>query len=415
MKNKNSILYLLIIVFTFIMPIIPSTFHFKFIYLAGDMLLYLIVIYFVLILIFDKDVKSSILKNYRAFFSNYLNIFMLIWSVTMFVSVIYSRDRLLAFMESIRLSSYVFLFFILKYYINKEKIYRYILKSYMLSSFVVGIYGAYQYLMGTGLITNTKFGSGIRISSFMENSNNLGMYFVFASFPFIVLAIKDKKIKNKIVYLVLTILSLANIVFSYSRNALVGFTVGIVILIIVMGIRYIYLSLLPVILYCIPTVTNRIKDISDTSQNLSRMEIWKLAGLIIKDHPILGVGNGNYPINLPDYLSAVGKINYNFRKLVHPHNAFLKAYSELGLLGVLSFTGLIITSFFNVYKFIKNQSNNFYSWFYTGIFASLFSMLFMNLLDSFFSAPKVIVYYFIVLGVCEGINFRKININGSLE
>ncbi|MDV3426491.1 MAG: hypothetical protein LIR50_04800, partial [Bacillota bacterium] len=56
-----------------------------------------------------------------------------------------------------------------------------------------------------------------------------------------------------------------------------------------------------------------------------------------------------------------------------------------------------------VYKFIKNRSNNFYNWFYTGVFISLFSMLFMNLLDCFFSSPKVIVYYFILIGVCDGI------------
>lgn len=415
MKNKKNILYMLIIFFTFIMPIIPSTFHFKFICLAGDMILYLIIIYFILIIIFDKGLRKNIYKNYRTFFKDYLNIFMIIWSVTMFVSVIYAKDKSLAFTESIRLSSYVFLFFILKYYINEEKIYKYILKSYMLISFVIGIFGIYQKIMGMGVIKNGDFGREIRIISFMENSNNLGMYFVFAFFPFIILLIKSKDIKNKIIYLTLTILSLGNIVFCNSRNALLGLTVGIVILIILLGVKYIYLAAIPVLLYCIPTVSNRVKAISDTNQNLSRLEIWKLALLIIKDHPILGVGNGNYPINLPDYLNAVGKINYNFRNLIHPHNAFLKAYSELGLLGLLSFTGLIISSFVSVYKFIKNGSNNFYNWFYTGVFVSLFSMLFMNLLDSFFTAPKVIVYYFLLLGVCEGIRFRGINIRNGLK
>lgn len=415
MKNKKNILYMLIIFFTFIMPIIPSTFHFKFICLAGDMILYLIIIYFILIIIFDKGLRKNIYKNYKAFFKDYLNIFMIIWSVTMFVSVIYAKDKSLAFTESIRLSSYVFLFFILKYYINEEKIYKYILKSYMLISFVIAIFGIYQKIMGMGVIKNGDFGREIRIISFMENSNNLGMYFVFAFFPFIILLIKSKDIKSKIIYLTLTILSLGNIVFCNSRNALLGLTVGIVILIILLGVKYIYLAAIPVLLYCIPTVSNRVKAISDTNQNLSRLEIWKLALLIIKDHPILGVGNGNYPINLPDYLNAVGKINYNFRNLIHPHNAFLKAYSELGLLGLLSFTGLIISSFVSIYKFIKNGSNNFYNWFYTGVFVSLFSMLFMNLLDSFFTAPKVIVYYFLLLGVCEGIRFRGINIRNGLK
>lgn len=403
LKNKNLILNISIIFFTFIMPIIPSTFHYQFICLAGDMILYLIIVYFIGWLIFNKDLRNNICKNYKKFFNNYLNVFMIIWSLSMFISVFYARDKMLAFTESIRLSSYVFLFFILKYYIFEIKIYNYILKSYMLTSFIIGIYGIYENFVGMGIIVISKFGSEVRVSSFMENSNNLGMYFVFAIFPFIVLLIKDKKIKNKIIYLVLTLISLANIVFSGSRNALIGFTIGILILIITLGVQRIYLLLLPVLIYCMPTVSTRVKDISDTSQNLSRLEIWKLALLIIKDHPILGVGNGNYTNYIPDYLNSIRKINYNFRKLIHPHNILLKVYSELGLLGLISFIGLFLTSFFSIYNFIKNKADNFYNWFYTGVLASLFSMLFMNLLDSFLSAPKVIVYYFILLGVNEGI------------
>lgn len=410
MKNINFILYMLIIVFTITMPIIPSTSHIKVISLTGDTILYIIVLYFLLILIFDRNVRDGIFKNFTSFFKDYINIYMMVWILTMFVSVIYSRDKLLAFSESIRLFSYVFLFFILKYYINEEKVYKYILKSYMLSSFIIGVFGIYQRLLGIGTLKTSKFGSGIRISSFLENSNNLGMYFVFAIFPFIILFIKDKEMKNKIVYLILTILSLANIIFSYSRNALIGFTIGIVILIVILGIKYIFLTTIPILLlYCMPTVSTRVKDISDMSQNLSRIQIWKLAVLIIKDHPIFGVGNGNYTYYLHDYVSNADYIKYNLANIFHPHNAFLKAFSELGLLGILSFTGIIVSSFSIVYKFIKKQNDNFYSWFYTGVFISLFSMLFMNLIDNFFSAPKVIVYYFILLGVCEGIKFRQIS------
>lgn len=406
MKNKKNVLYILVIFFTFIMPIIPSTFKIKSIFLNGDVVLYLIVVYFLIIFIFDKKVRNSILLNYKSAFKDPLNVFMVIWSITMFVSIIYSRDKLLASAESIRLTSYVFLFFILKYFIYEEKIYEYILKSYMSASFVIGVYGIYQNIIGRGIVQNSLFGTEIRVYSFMENPNNLGMYFVFTFFPFIVLLIKDKKRENKIVYLVLTIISLANIVFSGSRNALIGFTIGIFMVIVLLGIKYIYLFILPVLIYFIPTVSTRVKDISDTTQNLSRIVIWQLAGLIIKDHPILGVGNGNYPKNLTDYKNVINKIDYDFANLVHPHNAFLKAYCELGLLGLISFTGLIISSFFAVYKFIKNRSDDFYNWFYTGVLVSLFSMVSMNLLDSFFSSPKVIVYYFIVLGVCEGIRFR---------
>lgn len=408
MKNKNFILYMLIIFFTFIMPIIPSTFHYKLIYLTGDIILYLLIIYFIMMIIFDKKEKNKIYKNCGSFCHEYLNVFMIIWCAAMFISVIYARDKILAFTESLRLSSYVFLFFILKYYVYEEKIYNYILKSYMITTLLIGIFGVYNKLMVSGKFEFINLISKTRISSFMENPNNLGMYFVFAFFPFLMLLLNDKKFKNKIFYLLLTIISMANIVFSGSRSALIGFTIGILISIIILGKKYIYLSLLPVLLYCIPTVSTRVKEISDTSQNLSRVEIWKLAGYMIKDHPVLGVGNGNYKSYIPDYLSAIRKINYNFRKVIHPHNVFLKEYCELGLLGLLSFIGLAAASFFSVLNFIKCKNNKFYNWFYTGFFVSLFPMIFMNLVDSYLSSPKVIVYFFLLLGVCEGI--KRINV-----
>lgn len=408
MKNINNVFYILIIIFTIVMPIIPSTLNIKSISLAGDTILYFIILYFLLILIFNKNKRSSLFKDIKTSWKDYINIFMIIWVITMFISAYFAKDKLLAFTESIRLSSYVILFFILKYYITEDKIYKYILKSYMLTSLIIGLFSIYVTFMGIGSFKVSKFGSEIRISSLLENPNNLGMYSVFIIFPIIVLLLKDKNIKNKIIYFILTIMSLVNIIFSYSRNAILGFTFGIIILIVTMGIRYIYLAGVPVLLtYFIPTLTNRVKDISDTSQNLSRIKIWTIAALMFKDHPIFGVGNGNYPKYYLDYANKVAYIKYKFTVLIHPHNAFLKAFCELGILGGLSFIGLIISSFITVFKFIKNQSDNFYSWFYKGIFISLFSMAAMNSIDSFFNTPKVIVYYFITIGICEGIRVRQ--------
>lgn len=409
MKITDKILYILIIFFTFIMPVIPSTFQIKHIFLTGDTILYIIILYFLLILILNRYGKKSLIGNYRKMFKDPVNIFMLLWITAMFISVIYAKDRELAFSESIRFSSYVFLFFIIKYYINEEKIYRWILNSYLFTSFIIGIYSIYQKIMGTGLIESSKFGREIRISSFLENANNLGMYSVFIIFPLIILSIKEKRLKIKFIYLILTAMASVNLILSYSRNAFIGFAIGISIFMFMYGIKYIILVILPIILACfVPAISSRIMDISDTSKNLSRIKLWKIAVYIIRDNPVLGVGNGNYTCYYPVYKNRVAYIDYTPLGSVHPHNMFLKAYTELGLLGIISFSGLIISSFMAVYRFIKVKKDNFYGWFYKGIFISLFSFLFMNSIDNFFNAPKVIVYYFITLAVCEGLRIRKL-------
>ena len=412
MKILETILYILIIIFTIFMPLIPSNYKIKSINFTGDTILYFIVLYFLIIILFNKINRNILLKNYKSIFKDYINISMLLWIAAMFISACNAKDKLLALSETLRLSSYIILFFILRYFIKKEKVYKIILKNYMLSSFIIGVFGIYQSFMGYGILESNKFGSEIRISSFLENPNNLGMYFVFAVFPFIVLLIKDKKPINKLIYLLLTFLSLANIILSYSRNAYLGIAVGFLLLIVIFNIKYIFFTIIPVLLIkFIPSIYTRIKDIGDPSQNISRIELWKTAVSMIKDHMILGVGNGNFPEYYGKYLADGEKTNKNLQSIIHPHNAFLKAFSELGLLGFLSFTVMMISSFFKVFGFIKTEGDGFYKSFYTGVFISLFSMVFMNFLDNFFSSPKVVVYYFIVIGVCEGIKNNRLEVN----
>lgn len=394
-----KILYVLIIVFTIFMPLIPSTFNIYGIPLSGDIILYITIIYFLFLLITKKDK----IKFNKEFFRDYLNIFMISWVILMFISVIYSRDKSLSFNESVRLSSYVMLFFIIKCCIDNTKIYDYILKSYILTVFISAVIGILYDIIGIGLVEKGSLGSEIRVASVLENSNNMGMFFVFAVFPFIVLFIKEKERRKKLFYLIITVLSMVNIIISYSRNALLGLTFGIVLLIISFSIKYIVFMIIPVLLsFFIPNIATRYKEIFDMSQNLSRFKIWMIALLMIRDHPVLGVGNGNYPRYYFDYADKFKYIKYNASLNVHPHNAFLKAVSELGVLGFIAFTGLIINSFVSVYTFIRRRDKDFFEFFYSGFLISLGSMLFMNMIDNFFNAPKVIVYYFMLLGVCEG-------------
>lgn len=399
MKSCKSVLYMLILLFTILMPLIPSTFNFNGISLNGVVILYITILYFFLIVIFRKE-KAVFNKN---FFKDYLNIFMISWVILMFVSVIYSRDKYTAFSESIRVGSYVMLFFIIKFYVDDTKVYDYILKSYMLTVFISAVIGILYGLTGIGTFKTGSLGSEIRVASVLENSNNMGMFFVFAIFPSIVLLIKEKNKRMKSFYFILTVLSMVNIILSYSRNALLGLGFGMILLILSFSIKYIIFMIIPVLLsFFLPSIFTRAEEIFDMSQNLSRLKLWMVAFLIIKDHPILGVGNGNYPRYYFDYADRFKYINYNPSLNVHPHNAFLKAFTELGILGLVLFTGLILNSFASVCKFIKTREKDFYNFFYSGFLISLGSMVFMNMIDSFFNAPKVIVYYFILLGVCEG-------------
>jgi O-antigen ligase len=71
-----------------------------------------------------------------------------------------------------------------------------------------------------------------------------------------------------------------------------------------------------------------------------RKQIWARGRGYIKEHPVFGVGVGNFSIAEGDFAAALGRP----AKWSAPHNAYLQAFSELGLFGGALFVAILITS-----------------------------------------------------------------------
>jgi O-antigen ligase len=97
------------------------------------------------------------------------------------------------------------------------------------------------------------------------------------------------------------------------------------------------------------TITERISSIGLTSNQTSgRSKIWKAAVSVIKDHPVTGVGFGNWKIASIPY----EKGDYtDFSISLHAHNDLLETTGELGVFGGLAY--LCIFAFAAFYS-IKN-------------------------------------------------------------
>lgn len=79
----------------------------------------------------------------------------------------------------------------------------------------------------------------------------------------------------------------------------------------------------------------------------TRNTIHDSAIAFFKDAPFLGQGIGSFPI-----------IYKNADIEAHPHNIFLEALAELGIIGCLGIVFLLIGSFFVIHKSRKNSINN---------------------------------------------------------
>jgi O-antigen ligase len=76
------------------------------------------------------------------------------------------------------------------------------------------------------------------------------------------------------------------------------------------------------------------------SNNHFRIGIWKITAKMALDHPVTGVGPGNWQIIIPEYYHKIGikdkEVNW-----IAPHNDFLWIWSEKGFFGLFLYLGMI--------------------------------------------------------------------------
>lgn len=94
----------------------------------------------------------------------------------------------------------------------------------------------------------------------------------------------------------------------------------------------------------IEQVGKRLASVFETSSpnRVKRLEIWSRTIEMFLDHPLLGVGAGNWKIHAPDYYQP-DPTEYYYHNWRRPHNDFLWVLSEKGLPGFLFFIGFFIS------------------------------------------------------------------------
>lgn len=111
-----------------------------------------------------------------------------------------------------------------------------------------------------------------------------------------------------------------------------------------------------------------------------RISYWKETATIIGQHPLTGVGIGNF------YL----------KETRYAHNSYLQIWAEIGLLGIISWLGII---FIFILKGIENLYKKEESYYKLGIFSGGLAFLVHNLIDLSFFIPQAAFLWWIILGL----------------
>jgi len=281
----------------------------------------------------------------------------------------------------------------------------------------VGITVLYAVVAGFGgsmseVYQNDEGGqSYARFGGIFGHPNLLGGFLALAIPSMVALAASERIWWRRLSGSLLVMAAMAGLVFTYSRGAWLGTGVGLLILLPVLG-RGFWLILGAVLLgpVLVGMVTSagavlaRLDSITAAGSDpalMERLEIWGMAFRLVAEHPLLGVGLGNFQaaygrLMVPD----LPLLTYPLELPEHAHNLFLNLAVEVGLVGVSAFAWLLAVAFLRV-----QQIRRFADWrvgvWSMGLAAGLVAISVQALVDVVVYQGFVAILFFTYLGVID--------------
>jgi len=255
-------------------------------------------------------------------------------------------------------------------------------------------------------------GSYDRFGGIFGHPNLLGGFLALAIPSMVALAASERFWWRRLSGYLLVIAAMAGLVLTYSRGAWLGTGVGLLILLPVLK-RGSWLILGPVLLLgpvvvgmatSADAVLSRVESIAAAGSDpalTNRFEIWGVAFRLVAEHPLLGVGLGNFQaaygkLMIPD----LPLLTYPLEVPEHAHNLFLNLAVEVGLVGVSAFAWLLAVAFLRV-----RQIKRFTDWrvgiWSMGLAAGLVAILVQALVDVVVYQGFVIILFFTYLGLMD--------------
>ncbi len=211
-----------------------------------------------------------------------------------------------------------------------------------LSAVIISIFGIIQYFTLWNLPMRF-WGTGVeveRITSFFDYPNALALYLApLATFFFAMLLASDKVVNGKNLAVGLIIILFA-LMLTFSRGAWLAVTFTALLLLL---IRYPWKQVFGIgaiallIFVAVPQTRDRISLILHDPSSTAHSKLMSAAVNKIIQNPLFG--NGLY-----GFRTTLAQQNFQGEILNYPHNIFLNFWVEMGILGLLSFLGIIIVT-----------------------------------------------------------------------
>ncbi len=241
------------------------------------------------------------------------------------------------------------MYFVIINSVNSKRILKNLLVCFVMSGFLVCLYGLAQYLFGWD--TNQAWMDEemfedikMRIYSTLGNPNVLGEYILLVLPVSIGLMWTRRRAAAKIVYAGISAIMFLALILTFSRGCWIGilFAAAIFITFAAGKLWGLGLAALPVIPIVLPeSIINRFLSIGDMKDSSTsyRVYIWMGTLAMMRDFWISGIGMGQEA-----FTQVYPFYSYNGIVAPHSHNLFLQILVESGIAGIVIF--LLIALFF---------------------------------------------------------------------
>lgn len=329
-------------------------------------------------------------------------IFLLISTISMVVapSVIESLAVI------VRFTGYFLLVFVVGRTIRTRNTLTWILVMMVAAGAITGLYGLYQYLFAPqtakiGLYDLTEDVAG-RIGSTFENPNFYAEYLVLMVPVGLALVLGSRGLFRRFAMSIATLLLFTGLIMTYTRGSWLSAGVGITLMSILTEtwLFWVWIALFA-LAFAAPGVASRFASILDTTGGTAgfRRRLWTIAFGIISEHPLLGIGIGNYYDVFTEYIFRHPELSVGW-VIYGAHNSYLTLWAETGIFGILSFIAIILVSIkYGLYLARAKAGDKYLAWINSAIFAGLIGFALNGLTSNSFHHPQGAVFFWFLLGL----------------
>jgi putative inorganic carbon (HCO3(-)) transporter len=312
----------------------------------------------------------------------------IVFSLGIILSVIFSSNRVASFNETYKYASGLLMLLIIASLHYEDRIC--VIKTIVLAGFIISLLAIYQYFFGfqhiLDYMSKTKITDSFALDYIQRRRAFLPFITPNTLAGYLIMIIPLALIHKNTTWYIIP-LSFA-LFLTKSLGAFFSIFLALIIYFCLHGrfkkrsVLFLYGIMGIIALVFIARSATQKEHLQPIFSTVMRLSYWKETLGIIKDHPLVGIGAGNF----------------NLAQSRFAHNSYLQIWAEMGILGIISILWFVFAILKSGFKI--NHSNNISSknQFICLITASA-AFLINNLVDFTFFLPEVSLTWWIVSGL----------------